>query len=58
MKKFHFLYFAGTYECINWHERKNINVELYDEMFCAGYSDGHQDACLGKSSFSARPYSQ
>lgn len=35
-------------ECIKWHESKQINVELFGEMFCAGHSDGHQDACLGK----------
>lgn len=22
-------------------------MELFDEMLCAGHSDGHQDACLG-----------
>uniref|UniRef100_A0A1A9WYU3 Lectizyme n=1 Tax=Glossina brevipalpis TaxID=37001 RepID=A0A1A9WYU3_9MUSC len=36
-------------ECLHWHEIKNIEVELYGEMFCAGHSDGHQDACLGDS---------
>lgn len=35
-------------ECIAWHRKKKIFVELYEEMFCAGYSDGKQDACLGK----------
>lgn len=35
-------------ECIRWHESKKIYVELFSEMFCAGHSDGHQDACLGK----------
>lgn len=39
---------AGTLECIYWHESKQISVELFDEMLCAGHSDGHQDACLGK----------
>lgn len=38
----------GAPECIKWHESKQINVELFGEMFCAGHSDGHQDACLGK----------
>lgn len=37
----------STTDCIDWHESKQINVELFDEMFCAGHSDGHQDACLG-----------
>lgn len=36
-------------DCIQWHESKQINVELFGEMFCAGHSDGHQDACLGDS---------
>jgi hypothetical protein len=33
-------------ECLQWHEHKNINLELHSEMFCAGHSDGHMDACL------------
>lgn len=33
-------------ECLRWHEHKNINLELYSEMFCAGHSDGRMDACL------------
>ncbi|XP_055595324.1 testisin [Uranotaenia lowii] len=39
----------STKECLRWHKSKHINVELYNEMFCAGHSDGHQDACLGDS---------
>ncbi|XP_049530291.1 serine proteinase stubble [Anopheles darlingi] len=39
----------STKECLRWHKSKKINVELYNEMFCAGHSDGHQDACLGDS---------
>jgi hypothetical protein len=39
--------FLGITECIDWHESKDIDVELYSEMFCAGHPDGHQDACLG-----------
>lgn len=38
----------GKKECVAWHRKKKIFVELYEEMFCAGYSDGKQDACLGK----------
>ncbi|CAG2061515.1 unnamed protein product, partial [Timema podura] len=33
-------------ECLQWHDHKNINLELFSEMFCAGHSDGHMDACL------------
>jgi len=33
-------------ECLKWHEQKNIHLELYSEMFCAGHRDGHMDACL------------
>ncbi|XP_055640255.1 serine proteinase stubble [Toxorhynchites rutilus septentrionalis] len=39
----------STKECLRWHKSKHINVELFNEMFCAGHSDGHQDACLGDS---------
>ncbi|XP_050072357.1 uncharacterized protein LOC126560440 [Anopheles maculipalpis] len=39
----------STKECLRWHNSKKINVELFNEMFCAGHSDGHQDACLGDS---------
>ncbi|XP_022233311.1 plasminogen [Drosophila obscura] len=38
-----------TFDCIRWHESKQINVEIKAEMFCAGHSDGHMDACLGDS---------
>ncbi|XP_063709024.1 serine proteinase stubble [Culicoides brevitarsis] len=36
-------------DCIEWHESKQIDIDLYPEMFCAGHEDGHQDACLGDS---------
>ncbi|CRK97952.1 CLUMA_CG011324, isoform A [Clunio marinus] len=36
-------------ECIRWHQKKNIHVELYDEMICAGYKNKTVDACLGDS---------
>lgn len=39
----------STKECIRWHESKNINVDLFGEMICAGHQDGRQDACLGDS---------
>lgn len=43
-----YLFHPGAEECLKWHDSKHINVELYGEMFCAGHSDGHQDACLGR----------
>ncbi|KAG8286308.1 Belongs to the peptidase S1 [Homalodisca vitripennis] len=36
-------------KCLIWHKHKRILVELHEEMFCAGHSDGHMDACLGDS---------
>jgi hypothetical protein len=39
--------FPAKNECIRWHEKKNIHVELYDEMICAGYKNKTVDACLG-----------
>ncbi|XP_055380278.1 serine proteinase stubble isoform X2 [Condylostylus longicornis] len=36
----------STSDCLRWHRKKSIRVELFNEMFCAGHSDGHQDACL------------
>ncbi|GBP61427.1 Serine proteinase stubble [Eumeta japonica] len=45
----------STEQCIQWHQSKQISVEIHSEMICAGHSDGHQDACLGTpSSLSAR----
>ncbi|XP_030080953.1 uncharacterized protein LOC111597662 [Drosophila hydei] len=39
----------STLDCVRWHESKQISVEIKSEMFCAGHSDGHMDACLGDS---------
>jgi hypothetical protein len=39
--------FPAKNECIRWHEKKNIHVELYEEMICAGYKNKTVDACLG-----------
>ncbi|XP_037788197.1 transmembrane protease serine 9-like isoform X3 [Penaeus monodon] len=36
-------------ECLRWHHHKGIDVKLYQEMFCAGHSEGKMDACLGDS---------
>ncbi|KAB0805516.1 hypothetical protein PPYR_02486 [Photinus pyralis] len=36
-------------ECMSWHKIKEITVELYDDMLCAGHKDGRRDACLGDS---------
>lgn len=36
-------------ECRLWHRIKQISVELYDEMLCAGHKGGKHDACLGDS---------
>ncbi|KAG5680328.1 hypothetical protein PVAND_009840 [Polypedilum vanderplanki] len=36
-------------DCIKWHQKKNIVVDLYDEMLCAGYKNKTVDACLGDS---------
>ena len=35
--------------CRSWHRDKAIQVQLHDEMFCAGHKVGKQDACLGDS---------
>lgn len=42
-----FSLFVAKSECIKWHEKKNIHVELYEEMICAGYKNKTVDACLG-----------
>ncbi|XP_018330295.1 trypsin-7 [Agrilus planipennis] len=36
-------------ECNSWHRKKQITVELHEDVLCAGHPDGHQDACLGDS---------
>lgn len=43
------LNFKAKKECIRWHQKKKIHVELYEEMFCAGHKNGTSDACLGDS---------
>lgn len=43
----HELYFPAKSECISWHEKKSIHVELFEEMICAGYKNKTVDACLG-----------
>jgi len=35
--------------CRAWHRDKAIQVQLHEEMFCAGHKGGKQDACLGDS---------
>lgn len=35
--------------CRSWHRDKAIQVQLHEEMFCAGHKVGKQDACLGDS---------
>lgn len=36
-------------KCYAWHTSKQIKVELFDDMLCAGHEDGKHDACLGDS---------
>ncbi|GLV44676.1 uncharacterized protein CBL_20587 [Carabus blaptoides fortunei] len=36
-------------ECVKWHGTRQINVDLHEDMVCAGHADGSQDACLGDS---------
>lgn len=31
--------------CERWHRSNGINVVIYDEMMCAGYSSGGKDSC-------------
>lgn len=40
-------------KCLFWHKHKKIKVDLHEEMFCAGHSDGHMDACLVRTFFHA-----
>lgn len=45
----HIFTILDTQECVEWHKQKQIDVELHEEMLCAGHQDGRQDACLGDS---------
>ena len=38
-------------ECLEWHRQKNIDLQLYSEMMCAGHQDGRMDACLVSNTY-------
>ena len=36
-------------DCVRWHKKNAIDLELTHEMFCAGFKKGGRDACTGDS---------
>ena len=38
-------------ECEKWHRTRGIDIKIFPEMMCAGYEDGHKDACVVSINF-------